>query len=146
MTNLDAYRLLRQRLAECSPSQARDIRDVLRLGAGEIGLPDGATMSEPAELPSERRPYWISLVDGIRHLGGAGEDGDQKPFAPVRAGAWEPVLATLIIEAQWERIRETADDLRVGHIRRAAELIAETRDVAKSARLYEARTLLEALL
>lgn len=50
------------------------------------------------------------------------------------------VLATLVYEADWERIRSTADALRDDHIRRAVEIIAETRDVLKSARLYEAQS------
>jgi hypothetical protein len=144
MTNLDAYRLLNTRLFEASDSEARDVRDVLRLGAG--GLPDDATMAEPADLPADRRSHWYSLVDGIRYGGGAGEDGDNRDFVPCYSGAWEAVLATLVIGADWQKIRETADELRLDSIRRAAELIAETRDVCGDARLYEARTLLERLL
>lgn len=146
MTNLDAYRLLRTRLAECTAEQARDVRDILRLGAGDMGLPDGATMDEPADVPAERRPHWYALVDGIRYYGGAGEDGNDGDFVPVHGGAWEAVLATLVVESDWPRIRETADGLRLDSIRRAVELIAETRDVCGDARLYEARTLLERLL
>lgn len=146
MTNLDAYRLIRARLADCTAGQATDIRDVLRLGAGSLEIPDGATMAEPAELPVERRPWYIALVDGIRYLGGAGEDGDDREWVPVHAGAWEAVLATLVVEADWERIRATADELRADTIQRARDLIYESRDVCGDARLYEARTLLERLL
>jgi hypothetical protein len=146
MTNLEAYRLLHRRLAECSEAQARDIRDLLRMGAGDLGLPEGAVATEPAELPPERRPHWFSLVDGIRYLGGAGEGGDDREFRPVHGGSWEPVIATLVIEGDWDRIRAAADDLRRDRIQRARDIIYETRDVCGDARLYEARMLLEDLL
>jgi hypothetical protein len=146
MTNLEAYRLLRVRLAACTDAQASDLRVILRVGAGDMRLLDRATMSQPAEIPANRRPYWFSLVDGIRYLGGAGEDVDEQEFRPVRAGAWEAVLATLVAEGEWDKVRQTADEIRTECIRSAVELIRETKDVAKSARLYEARLFLEKLL
>lgn len=112
MTNREAYRLLRERLANCTLAQAEDIGVILRIGAGDLGLPGGAIMPEPAELPRDRRYAWYALVDGIRYGGGAGEDGDAHTFRPVHAGAWEAVLATLVIEANWNRISETAKELR----------------------------------
>lgn len=144
MTNADAYRTLLDHLTTATEAQARDVRDILRLGAGDLGLPEGAVMTAPGGLPAERRHAYCSLVDGIRYLGG-GDDPDGE-YHPVRAGSWEPVLAALVIDGEWDQIRAVADDLRTDTIRRAVELLVETKDVCRDARLWEARMALERLL
>jgi len=142
VTNGEAYHLILVNLVAATDAEARDVRDVLRLGAGDAG-PPGVPV-EPAAMPAERRYVYYALVEGIRHLGCGGADGDE--YTPIRAGHWEPVLASLVIDGGWAKIRETADDLRRGIVERAVELLVETRDVCRDTRLWEARTMLERLL
>lgn len=144
MTNTEAYEKIRRLLVSIPDHAARDLRDILRLGAGDLGLPDGAVLDGPEEMKPDRRIAYCSLVDGIRCLGG-GEKATAE-FQPVRAGAWEAVLATLVVEGQWEKIRETADDLRHDVIRDAVEALIETKDVCPDGRLWQVRTSLEKLL
>lgn len=96
---------LREQLLAATPEQAQAARDVLRLGAGHLGLPDGASFVEPAWLPAERREVYIACVEAV-HL----DEGDD--WTLIHAGDWESVLATLVIEGDWAKIEETAAELR----------------------------------
>jgi len=106
MTKAEAYQLLLTRLSSATEEQARNVNVILERGAGCLPLPDGAVMTGPTELPPDRRHAYCNLVDGLRYLS---VDGNQ--YVPVHAGAWEAVLATLVIEEQWDTIAGTAADL-----------------------------------
>lgn len=107
MTYANAVRLLARRLREATPEQFQDVRDILLLGAGDTW----STRTDVAwQHPlGERGGVCVALVDGLRHLGGIDERGQ---YRPSYAGNWEPVLATMIIEGQWEKVREIAEELR----------------------------------
>ena len=119
MTKSEAYTILLSRLSAVTLAQAQDIRDCLRYGAGLIPLPDGSVLTEPGGLTPDLREAYCNLVDGIRYLSGdprAEENiADVSEYRPIHAGAWDPVLATLIIEQQWDTIARTAADLRHEH-------------------------------
>lgn len=97
MLKTEAYQLLHDILRNASDGQTRDVADVLRLGAGHIGLPPG------------RRYHYISLIDAIQFAGGG--EGDPE-FAPIRSGDWETVLVSLVLAGDWDVIHRTAEDLR----------------------------------
>jgi hypothetical protein len=46
---------------------------------------------------------WLSSEDIGRN--------ERAQFVPVHSGSWERVLATLVIEKDWKRIKATADEL-----------------------------------
>lgn len=106
MTKRDAQRAVSHALAVCSDEQARDVADILRLGAGLLGLPEGAALSAPTGLVPQRREAWFSLIEAIRL------DRDSEQFRSVRSGDWETVLASLVILGDWATIAQTAEDLR----------------------------------
>ena len=107
MTKTEAYAALLDILRVASEEQHRDVADILRLGAGCMPLPDGAVLTAPGALPPERRESYCNLCEGITWLSTAGAE-----YVPVYVGAWEPVLATLVLEANWPCIAETAAELR----------------------------------
>jgi hypothetical protein len=94
----------RRALADATEDQARDVVDILRLGAGDIWHED-AILTEPADVPSARRWAYVSLAEAIRL---APEDD----WIPVHTRDWEEVFATLILEGDWDAIRRTAEELR----------------------------------
>jgi hypothetical protein len=108
MTVSDALARLSHALVTCSDSCAHDIATILHLGAGQMGLPEGAVCGAPPGLVNDRRKAWLALSEAIRtnhsHLAAS--------WTPIHAGNWESVLATLVIEGDWEKIASTAADLR----------------------------------
>jgi hypothetical protein len=95
---------LRRALAGATEDQARDVRDILRLGAGEIWFERGILI-EPADVPADRRWAYVSLAEAIRLA-------PEEEWVPVHAGGWEEVLATLVLEGDWDTIHKTAEELR----------------------------------
>lgn len=109
MTKQDAVQRLKQRLAEATPEQARDVHDILKLALGDL------TVGEPLrhvleDLPVELRQACIRLSGSV--LLQYHPETRASEFAPVYAGAPEGVLATLLIEGDWEKIRQMAEELR----------------------------------
>lgn len=92
------------------------VRDCLWLGAG---IPIRQLASIVA--------ITFNLSEGIIHA----TPGDQpdSEFVPVHCGDWEAVIATLVIEADWDRIRRAADDLRAD-----AELVELRREMDAAVR------------
>lgn len=114
MTMDEALARLSHALATCSDDGAAAARTILRRGAGVIGLPPDAVLTAPAGLVPERREAWATLADALR-IDAVGVSGDWRAdaaFAPVRAGEWEAVLVTLLVERDWDAIERTANDLR----------------------------------
>jgi hypothetical protein len=113
MTAQEALARMTHALAMASDIQFEQIETILRQGAGDLGLPDGARLLEPAGLVDERREVWVTLQDSLR-IDTVGVDEDWNPRAewePVYAGNWESVLVSLVIEQDWVRIHKTADEL-----------------------------------
>jgi hypothetical protein len=155
---------LTQALAMCSDERAAAVRSILRRGAGLLGLPPGATLSGPAGLVPERREAWASLADTLRidSVGVSGDWREDATWTPTRGGQWESVLATLLVERDWETIERTARELREewpeepdppppepawkGTIRQAVDLLDQTRDTFRSRQLERVRKLLEGLI
>lgn len=112
-TAREALALATLALATASGERARAVGVVLRLGAGHLPLPEGATYSSPAGLVPELREAWVAVADAIR-LDTVGLDDpwrDDATWTPIRAGEWESVLATLLVEREWDEIERTARDL-----------------------------------
>lgn len=160
----DASVRLTHALAICSDERAAAVRTILRRGAGLLGLPSGAVLTAPAGLVPERRELWASLVDALR-IDAVGVSEDWRADAewtPIRGGQWESVLATLLIERDWETIERTARDLREewpeepepaepepawrAAVREVVDLLNQTRDTFRSRQLQRARQILETLL
>jgi hypothetical protein len=114
MTASEAIACIALRLATCSPEQAQDVSDIVRLGAGLFDLEEGCVMVEPSGLIPKRRVAYTVLADTIRidTVGVYHNYNPDAPWHPIHSGAWESVLVTLIIEGDWERITETAAELR----------------------------------
>lgn len=111
-TAREALALATLALCTASPDQARAVQTVLEKGAGHLPL-EGATYSSPAGLVPERREAWIAVSDAIR-LDSVGLDqpwSHDAIWRPVHAGEWESVLATLLVERNWEEIERTAREL-----------------------------------
>jgi hypothetical protein len=126
MTSREAAQKLRQVLAHCSAEQARDVSDVLEIGAGVIA-PEGAIFSGPVDVPSDRRHAFVSLIEAIYGIGIEADDPDRQ-WTPIHSGDWESVLATLVVEEDWETIAKTASSLR-------DEETEEHRELRRSLRL-----------
>jgi len=112
MNKHDAAKQLQHVLASCTDEQTRDINTLLELGAGHMSLrtmhPDQKiTFGGPESVPNDRREAYVNLVDAVYDLAGESED-----YPMPRAGGWEYVIATLVIEQEWESIAKTAADLR----------------------------------
>lgn len=105
MLKTDAAKQLKSVLQECSAEQFGAVKTILVKGAGCLGLPEGAYMTEPQDVAQERRDALWSLTDAVY----LEEKGDE--FTRPRAGMWESVLATLVIEQDWETIKRTAAEL-----------------------------------
>jgi hypothetical protein len=173
VTLADALARLTHRLAVATDDQADDVATILRLGAGDLGLPAGAVPSAPAGLVPARRMAWLTLVDALRFTvrararleGRAPPDDDagrdDADWTPVRAGDWESVLTTLVIEREWDTIADTADDLRADHadtpaapweppehgvLREVIDLLSQTQHTFRSRQIQRARERLETLL
>lgn len=117
MTKKEAGSKLKETLRTCTDAQARDVQTLLEIGAGLLSLREhgGAVVfSGPADLPNERREAYINLVDAVYNC--EPESGAEE-WTPVHSGGWEYVIATLVIERDWGKISECAEDLR----RQAAE-------------------------
>jgi hypothetical protein len=99
-------------LYEATEDQARDLADILHLGAGIPPLPPGAVMDWPTDLPADRRPAYCALAEAVVI--------QEELWRPIYAGEWEDVLATLVIGRDWDRISSTARDLRAAAARRSA--------------------------
>jgi hypothetical protein len=117
MTKTEASKRLREALATCSEAQAQDVCDILRYGAGYMPLPEGAMphfgdaqLEASFPLDARLRDALIDLQDAVHETGSHHEVDPE--WTPVRAGAWESVLATLVIEGDWAQIAETARELR----------------------------------
>lgn len=117
MTKKEASRKLREALAVCSEEQARDVADILERGAGLMPMPEGSVIEfgNPeinASFPNDSRlrHALVNLIDAVYETGSRYED--EPNWTPVHAGAWESVLATLVIEGDWAKIAETAKELR----------------------------------
>jgi hypothetical protein len=151
-------------LATCTEERAAAVRTILRRGAGLIGLPDGAVLSAPAGLVPERRELWVTLADTLRidAVGVSSDWRDSAEWTPVRAGQWESVLATLLIQRDWEQVERTAAELREEWpeepgleapepawrrtVREVADILDATKHTFKSRQVARARALLEGLL
>lgn len=110
MTKREAYDKLLVALRDATDEQALALKTCLRLGAGCLGLPDGSVLTVPQGLPADRRETYLSLCEGIRWLS-TEETTDDTTYRPTRAGAWEPVLATLTIDGAWPQIIDCAREL-----------------------------------
>jgi hypothetical protein len=160
----EALTRLTHALATASEERAAAVRTCLRRGAGLIPLPPGAEIQAPAGLVPDRREAWYALTDALRieSVGVSSDWRDDAVWHPVRAGDWESVLATLLIERDWEQIEKTARELREefpeekepparepqwkGTIREVIDLLGQTRDTFRSRQIQRARELLEGLL
>lgn len=112
-TARNALALATLALVTADDHQARAALTCLRLGAGSLGLPEGATFSGPAGLVPERREIWLAISEAIRidSVGASADYDPDAPWQPVEAGAWESVLATLLVRRDWDRIVETTASL-----------------------------------
>lgn len=160
----EALARLTHALATCSDERAAAVRTCLRRGAGLIPMPPEAQLASPAGLVPERREAWYALADALRieSVGASGDWRDDAEWTPVRAGDWESVLATLLVERDWEQVERTARELReefpddredaapepahLRVVREVIDLIAQTRDTFRSKQLARSRELLEGLL
>lgn len=140
-TSAEARHALLDRLVAATPDQVRDLASILRLGAGDLGLPEGATMAEPRELPVAARPIYAALAEAVAHMSG---DGLDAAWEPVEAGAWEPVTASLVIAGEWGRICECAEDLRAEQVARIDPALHLLRTLSRGATTDRARADLEA--
>lgn len=107
----EALALATLSLASASGERARSVGVILRLGAGHLETA-GLVYSSPAGLVPELREAWVAVCEAIR-LGSVGQDEwrDDAPWRPTRAGDWESVLATLLVERDWDAIERTARKL-----------------------------------
>ena len=159
----EALARLTHAIATAPDERAKAVRTCLRRGAGLIGLPAGAEFGAPAGLMPDRRELWISLVDALR-IDAVGVDGEwdaAADWSPVHAGDWESVLGTLLIEGEWAKIEETAEDLRRSYpdsddavpepawrhrVREVADILSASRDTFRSRQIQRAREILDELL
>lgn len=111
----EALALATLSLSTASGERARSVSVILRLGAGHLETP-GLVYSSPAGLVPELREAWVAISEAIR-LGSVGQDEwrDDAPWRPTRAGDWESVLATLLVERDWDAIERTARELERDH-------------------------------
>lgn len=109
MTRKEAGAILKSTLTACTEQQAQDINDILEIGAGNIRQPEGVVFSGPKEMPNSRREAYMGLIDTVYDCD---PQSGEKEWQPVQAGAWESVLATLVIQGTWETIAKTANQLR----------------------------------
>ncbi len=98
----NALERLTHRIATATSDQIDAAMTCLRLGAGWLGDGANGVPTGPSGLEPSRRWLWIACAEAI----------GSENWAPVRVGAWEPVLATLILEGDWSAIAQTADELR----------------------------------
>ena len=105
MLKIAACAQLKAALMEASAEQFAQVKTLMEKGAGCLGLPEGSYLAEPVDVQQERRCVLAELVDAVYDY----EQGDE--FSLPRAGAWEYVIATLVIERDWEKIGETAKEL-----------------------------------
>ena len=105
MLKTEASKRLEEVLKTCSDEQFSWVKTMTEKGAGLLGLPDGARLSGPAEIAENRRCVAVELVDAIYDCA---KDND---FPMPRSGGWEYVIATLVIEQDWETIKKTAAEL-----------------------------------
>ena len=108
----DAAAHLTLGLATATDAQAAAIQAILTQGAGLLPLPEGAVLQGPEGLVPSRREAWVTLVDALR-LDAVGHEAwdPDAPVTLIRAGAWESVLATLVLERDWVTIERTAAEL-----------------------------------
>ena len=113
-TARNALALATLALVTADDHQAQAALTCLRVGAGSLGLPEGATLSGPAGLVPERREVWLAVAEAIRldTVGVSADYDPEAPWHPVEAGAWESVLATLLVRRDWPKIEETAASLQ----------------------------------
>jgi hypothetical protein len=106
MLKKEAYEKLTNALRECSDKQFADVKTLMVDGAGCLGLPEGMQITEPQSVAQDRRDVLISLVDAVQDC----TDSDDFPLP--RSGGWEYVIATLVIEQDWEKAHEVAEQIR----------------------------------
>lgn len=94
---------LRPKCALCKKNRVRVKNAVL---PAELGHGNRGDLTGPDDLLVQRRDVYASLLDAIYDSA----DGDDFPMP--RSGGWEYVIATLIIERDWNTINKTAADLR----------------------------------
>lgn len=125
MTTIDKLSFVSARrylLAGIASATAADISAVhtcLEKGAGLLSL--DASLMEPCGLLPERRVLYVELEQSLyfehtmdrRPVNPAFVDMILDEWVPVECGSWESVLATLVIQGRWERIRETALELLI---------------------------------
>jgi hypothetical protein len=127
MTVKEAIYAIRDTVDSCDNDKLEDLALCCYIGAGMISLEldvDGQATpgDESLEDFRKRARHLISmeLVDSVWLEGNAygqwlsSEDigrNERAQFVPVHSGSWERVLATLVIENDWKRIKDTADEL-----------------------------------
>jgi len=109
MHKTQAVEQLKKVIRDCTDEQYGAVKTMMEIGAGLMGLPEGAHLTAPVDVQTQRRDVLASLTDAIYDCA-AGDD-----FPMPRAGGWEYVIATLVIERDWETIDRTAADLRTRH-------------------------------
>ena len=105
MLKTDASQRLSAALGECRDEQFSWVKTMMEKGAGLLGLPDGAFPPSPQDVHGDRRDVLASLADAVYDCA---KDND---FPMPRAGGWEYVIATLVIEQDWETIKKSAAEL-----------------------------------
>lgn len=90
--------------AECDDINFDNLRTIMQLGAR-------CHFHQRTSLCNQI--CW-NLTDAIEHEAcGENDEYDEKSaFYPSYTGSWEIVLATLVIEGEWDKIAETANNLR----------------------------------
>lgn len=106
MTTKEAISQIGITIADIKPERLEDLAIVLALGAGHISL-----LSEGPASP-EKFLDWASVLIRYELQDAVALDLSQGgTFAPVYGGDWESVLASLVVDNNWDLIRETAEDL-----------------------------------
>jgi hypothetical protein len=104
MTIKKAVRQITETLRSCSREQIEDLAIILNIGAGNITLDHGHRGYEEtldAFVTRARRELSWDLIDSIN---------DQE-YVPVYAGPWEEVVTALVLDKNWPKLAETAEDL-----------------------------------
>jgi hypothetical protein len=107
MNTKQAINIVRDTVTQCDPAKLVDLATILELGAGNRFLEDKT-------VEAKRNSIIMELVDAVVYST-CNHDDEYQPqaeFVPVYNGSWELVLASLVIDQDWTRIGETAQELR----------------------------------